>query len=82
SPVCCLVRNGKAKQAKRFSFLTAQFLLKKSRIIAVRAAVQALMAFSAKRDEVVVRVITQSNIDDWAVFHSVSRCIEMDFNLS
>jgi hypothetical protein len=30
-----------------------------SRIIAVRAAVQILMAFSAERDEVVVLVITQ-----------------------
>jgi hypothetical protein len=44
------------------------FLLKMSRIIAIPAAVQTLMAFSAERDEVVLRVATQCT----AVFQVVN----------
>ena len=35
------------------------FVLKMSRIFAIPAAVQTLMAFSAERDEVALRVVTQ-----------------------
>ena len=38
---------------------TSFFLLKMSRMIAIPAAVQTLMAFSAERDEVVLCVVTQ-----------------------